>query len=140
MVDRETAIIKSVPEPHLRCWVDAELELGLLAVVHGQPLHQQRGEAGAGAAAERVEDKEPLGGKIDTDLPYSNAHLIEASSNSTHLEASAVVCQLADPVQHQVDDLLADGVVPASVVVRRVLLAGHQLLGVEQLAVGASPG
>ena len=61
------------------------------------------------------------------------------SSNLTHLEASAVVCQLADPVQHQVDDLLADGVVPTSVVVRRVLLAGHQLLRVEQLAVGASP-
>ena len=61
-------------------------------------------------------------------------------SNLTHLEASAVVCQLADPVQNKVDDLLADGVVPASVVVRRVLLARHQLLGVEQLAVGASPG
>ena len=64
---------------------------------------------------------------------------MNTSSILSHLEASAVVCQLADPVQHQVDDLLADGVVPASVVVRRVLLAGHQLLGVEQLAVGASP-
>ena len=55
------------------------------------------------------------------------------------LEPGALVRQLPHPVQHQVDDLLADGVVPTSVVVRRVLLAGHQLLGVEQLAVGASP-
>ena len=86
-----------------------------------------------------MEDKEALNGKIVNDVLYSYVHLIKASSKLTHLEASAVVCQLADPVQHQVDDLLADGVVPTSVVVRRVLLAGHQLLGVEQLAVGASP-
>ena len=87
-----------------------------------------------------MEDKEALDGKIVTDDQMSIGVDNKASSNSTHLEASAVVCQLADPVQHQVDDLLADGVVPTSVVVRRVLLAGHQLLGVEQLAVGASPG
>ena len=43
-----------------------------------------------------------------------------------------------DFVEHGVDDLLADGVVTARVVVGRVLLAADQLLGVEQLAVGAS--
>ena len=36
------------------------LELGLLAVVHRQALHQQRGEAGAGAAPEAVEHQEAL--------------------------------------------------------------------------------
>ena len=41
--------------------VDAELELGLLAVVHGEALHEEEGEGGAGAAAERVEDQEALG-------------------------------------------------------------------------------
>ena len=86
-----------------------------------------------------MEDKEALNSKTVTDVLYSYVHLIKASSNLTRLEASAVVCQLSDPVQHQVDDLLADGVVPTSVVVRRVLLAGHQLLRVKQLAVGASP-
>ena len=45
---------------HLRCRVDGELQLGLLAVVDTEPLHQQRGEAGAGTAAERVEDQETL--------------------------------------------------------------------------------
>uniref|UniRef100_A0AAG5DK92 Secreted protein n=1 Tax=Anopheles atroparvus TaxID=41427 RepID=A0AAG5DK92_ANOAO len=77
-----------------------------------EALHQQRGEAGTGAAAERVEDQEAL-------------------------QPGALVCQFADAVQHQVDDLLADGVMAARVVVRRVLLASDQLLRVEQLAVCA---
>ena len=45
--------------------------------------------------------------------------------------------QFANPVQHQINDVLADGVVSAGVVVGRVLLARDQLLRVEQLAVGA---
>ena len=53
------------------------------------------------------------------------------------LQTGALVSQLADPVQDQVHDLLADGVVATGVVVGGVLLASHQLLGVEQLAVGA---
>ena len=40
--------------------VDAELQLCLLAVVHGQTLHQEGGEARAGAAAEGMEDQETL--------------------------------------------------------------------------------
>lgn len=44
--------------------------------------------------------------------------------------------QLADAVQDQVDDLLADGVVAAGVVVGRVFLPGDQLLRVEELPVG----
>ena len=97
---------------HLRRRVDGELQLGLLAVVDAEPLHQQRGEAGAGAAAERVEDEEAL-------------------------QAGTLVGQLPDAVQHQVDDLLADGVVTAGVVVGGVLLAGDELLRVEELTVGA---
>ena len=97
---------------HLRRRVNGELQLGLLAVVDAKPLHQQRGEAGAGAAAERVEDEEAL-------------------------QAGTLVGQLPDAVQHQVDDLLADGVVAAGVVVGGVLLAGDELLRVEELTVGA---
>ena len=92
--------------------VDGKIQLGLFAVVHGQTLHEEGGEAGAGAAAEAVEDEEAL-------------------------EASAVVSQLPDAVEDQVDDLLADGVVAPGVVVGGVLLAGHHLLGVEELPVGA---
>ena len=43
--------------------------------------------------------------------------------------------QLSDSVHHQVDDLLADGVVSSGVVVGSILLASDQLLRVEQLAV-----
>jgi hypothetical protein len=43
--------------------------------------------------------------------------------NEEALEASALVGQLPHPVQYQVDDLLADGVVAAGIVVGRVLFA-----------------
>merc|ERR1712018_226074 len=97
---------------HLRGGVDGELQLGFLAVVHGQTLHEQGGEARAGATAEGVEDEESL-------------------------QTCALVSQFPDSVQDQVHDLLADGVVTTSVVVGGILLAGDQLLGVEQLTVCA---
>jgi len=53
------------------------------------------------------------------------------------LQARALVGELADAIEHEVDDLLADGVVAARVVVGRVLLARDELLGVEELTVGA---
>ena len=77
-----------------------------------QALEQQGAQAGAGATADGVEDEEAL-------------------------QAGAVVRELADAVEDQVDDLLADGVVAAGVVVGGVLLARDQLLRVVQLAVGA---
>ena len=55
------------------------------------------------------------------------------------LKASTHVSKLPDPVQHQVNNLLANGVVPPGVVVGGVLLARHHLLWVEELPVGASP-
>ena len=52
------------------------------------------------------------------------------------LEAGAVVCYPPDPVHRHLDLLLADGVVAPGVVVGSILLAGDELLGVEELAVG----
>mmetsp|Transcript_8826 Transcript_8826/g.23021 ORF Transcript_8826/g.23021 Transcript_8826/m.23021 type:complete len:269 (-) Transcript_8826:39-845(-) len=92
---------------------DGEAELGLLAVVNREALAKECGEARAGAATDGVEDHEAL-------------------------ETSAVVGELPDAVKHEVDDLLADGVVAAGEVVGGVLLARDELLGVEELAVGAS--
>lgn len=99
---------------HLWGGVDGELQFALFAIVDGQSLHEEGGEAGPGAAAEGVEDEEAL-------------------------EAGALVSQLPDTVQHQVDDLLANSVVSPGVVVSSVLLACDQLLWVEQLAVRARP-
>lgn len=98
---------------HLGCGVDGEFQFGLLAIIDRQTLHQQRGEAGASTATEGVEDEETL-------------------------QTSALIGQLADTVQHQINDLLANGVVATSVVVGGIFLASDQLLGVEQLAVCAS--
>ena len=66
----------------LRSGVDRELELGLLAVVNGQPLHEERGEARAGASSEGMDDEEAL-------------------------QTGALLGQLSDAVKNKVDDLLA---------------------------------
>ena len=98
---------------YLRSWVDGKLQLGLLAVVDGETLHQQRCEARAGASTKAVEDEETL-------------------------QTRALVSQLADPVQDLVDVLFAHGVMTPGVVVGSILLACDQLLRMKELAVGAS--
>ena len=45
---------------HLGGGVDGEPQLGLLAVVHGQSLHQQGGKPRPGAAPETVKHEETL--------------------------------------------------------------------------------
>merc|ERR1712172_447274 len=44
----------------LGCRVDGKLKLALLAVVHGQPLHEKGGKARSGAPSEGVKEKESL--------------------------------------------------------------------------------
>src|SRR5687768_11589596 len=97
---------------YLRGRVDGELELGLLAVVHRETFHEKGSKAGSGAATERVKDQEAL-------------------------KTRALVGQLADAIQDQINDLLADGVMSSSIVVGSVLLARDQLLRVVELAVVA---
>ena len=46
--------------------------------------------------------------------------------------------QFTNPVQHKIDQLLANGVVPASIIVSGIFLSSDQLFGVEKLAVGSS--
>ena len=55
------------------------------------------------------------------------------------LEPGALVSKLANTVKDKINNLLADGVVTPGVVVGRVLLAGDELLGVEELPVGPDP-
>ena len=94
-------------------WIDGKLELGLLAIINAEPLHQQRGESRSGTSAEAVEDEESL-------------------------ESSTLVSQLASTIQNKVNDLLADGVMASGVVVGGVFLASNQLFWMEQLPIGAS--
>jgi hypothetical protein len=98
---------------HLRGGVDGEIQLGLLTVVDGKTLQEERTETGTGTTTDGVEDQETL-------------------------ETSAVIGQLSDTVEGEVDDFLTDGVVTTGVVVGSIFLTGDQLFGVEQLTVGTS--
>lgn len=48
------------PHTHLGSRVDGEFQLALLAIVHGEALHQEGGEARTCAATEGVEHQESL--------------------------------------------------------------------------------
>jgi len=99
---------------NLRSRVDGELKLGLLAIIHREPLHEKGGKSRSGATTERVEDEEAL-------------------------KTSALIGGFADAIEDDVDELFADGVVTTGVVVSSVLFASYQLLRVEELTVGSGP-
>jgi len=94
----------------LRGRLHGESELGLLSVVDGESLQEQRSESGSGSSSNGVEDQESL-------------------------ETGALVSELSDSVEDQVHDFLSDGVVSSCEVVGSVFLAGDQLLRVVQLSV-----
>jgi len=96
----------------LRRGVDGEAELGLLAVVNGESLEEERAETGAGTTTDGVEDEEAL-------------------------ETSALISELSDTVEAEVNNFLTDGVVTTGEVVGGILLTRDELLGVEKLSVGA---
>merc|ERR1712027_261010 len=100
---------------NLGSWVDGELKLALLAVVHGQPLHEQGCKARSSATSEGMEQKESL-------------------------KSSTGVSELPNPVENQVDNLFSNGVVSSGVVVSGVLLSVDELLGMVQLTVGSTSG
>jgi hypothetical protein len=95
----------------LRSWVNAELQLDLLAEVDGESLHEESTETRTSSTTEGVEDEETL-------------------------ETRAVIGNTANLVQNLVDQLLANSVVTTSVVVGGILLASDHVLRVEQAAVG----
>jgi len=94
-------------------WVDGESELGFLSVVNGESLEEERSETGSGTSTDGVEDKESL-------------------------ETSALIGELSDSVEAEINNLLTDGVVTTGEVVGGIFLTRDELLGVEKLSVGAS--
>jgi hypothetical protein len=76
----------------LGSWVDAELQLDLLAKVDGETLHEKSTESRTSSTTEGVEDKESL-------------------------ETRAVIGNTANLVQNLVNQLLANSIVTTSVVV-----------------------
>jgi len=94
-------------------WVDGETELGLLAVIDGKSLEEERSKTGSSATTDGVEDKESL-------------------------ETSALIGELSDSVEAEINNLLTDGVVTTGEVVGGIFLTGDKLLWMEELSVGAS--
>jgi len=93
--------------------VDGETELGLLTVINGKSLEEEGTKTGTGTTTNGVEDEETL-------------------------ETSALISELSNSVEAEIDDLLTDGVVTSGEVVSGILLTGDELLGVEELSVGTS--
>jgi len=93
-------------------WVDGETELGLLSVIDGKSLEEERSETGSGTTTDGVVDKETL-------------------------ETSALIGELTDAIEAEVNNLLTDGVVTTSEVVGGILLTGDELLWMEELSVGS---
>ena len=96
----------------LRGWVDGETELGLLSVIDGKSLEEEGTKTGTGTTTDGVEDKESL-------------------------ETSALIGELSDSVEAEINNFLTDGVVTTGEVVGGILLTGDKLLWVEELSVGA---
>jgi len=93
-------------------WVDGETELGFLTVVNGESLEEERSETGSGTTTDSVEDQETL-------------------------ETSALIGELSDSVEAEINDLTTDGVMSSGEVVSGIFLSGDELLGVEKLSVGS---
>jgi len=96
----------------LRGWEDGETELGFLTIIDGESLEEERSESGSGTSTDGVEDEETL-------------------------ETSALIGELSDSVEAEIDDLLTDGVVSSGEVVGGIFFSGDELLGVEKLSVGS---
>jgi len=90
---------------------DGEGDLGLFAVIDREALKQQAAETRTGTATNSVEQQKSL-------------------------KTSAIVGELANAVEDQIDNLFTDGVMATGEIVASIFLAGDQLLGMEQLSVG----
>jgi len=94
-------------------WVDGETKLGLLTVIDGESLKEERTKTGSGTTTDGVEDEETL-------------------------ETGTLVSKFSDSVETEIDDLLTNGVMTSGEVVGGILFTGDELLGVEELSVGTS--
>ena len=92
--------------------VDGESELGFLTVIDGKSLEEEGSETGTGTSTDGVEDEETL-------------------------ETSALIGELSNSVEAEIDDLATDGVMSSGEVVSGIFLSGDELLGVEKLSVGS---
>jgi len=93
-------------------WVDGETKLGFLTVIDGKSLEEERSETGSGTSTDGVEDEETL-------------------------ETSALIGELSDSIEAEIDDFFTNGVMSSGEVVGGVFFTGDELLWMEELSVGS---
>ena len=97
-----------------RGWVlNGKLQLGLLAIIDRETLHQQGDEPRTSSTT-------------------------KAGENQEALKTCALVSQFPNSAQDEVNGLLANGVVSTGIVIGSIFLACNQLLRMEELVVGTS--
>ena len=92
-------------------WVDGETELGFLTIIDGESFEEEGSESGTGTTTDSLEDKETL-------------------------ETSALIGELSDSIEAEIDDLFTDGIMSSGEVVGSIFFTGDELLWVEELSVG----
>jgi hypothetical protein len=93
-------------------WIDGESELGFFTVIDGKSLEEERSESGTGSSTDGVEDEETL-------------------------ETSALVGELSDSIEAEIDDFFTDSVMSSGEVVGSIFFTGDKLLWMEELSVGS---
>jgi hypothetical protein len=93
-------------------WVHGETKLGFLTVINGKSLEEKGSESGTGSSTDGVEDEETL-------------------------ETSALIGELSDSVEAEINDFLTDGVMSSGEVVGGIFFTGNELLWMEELSVGS---
>ena len=93
-------------------WVDGETELGFLTVIDGKSFEKEGSETRSSSSTDGVEDKETL-------------------------ESSALISELSDSIEAEIDDFLTNGVMSSGEVVGGIFLSGDELLWMEELSVGS---
>ena len=92
-------------------WENGETKLGFLTIVDGESLKEERSESRSGTSTDGVEDEETL-------------------------ETSALIGELSDSIEAEIDDFLTNGVMASGEIVGGVFLTGDELLWMEELSVG----
>merc|ERR1711934_398586 len=93
--------------------VHGETKLGFLTIVDGESLEEERSETRSGTTTDGVEDKETL-------------------------KTSALIGELSDSVEAEINNFLTNGVVTSGEVVGGIFLTRDKLLWMEELSVGSS--
>ena len=93
--------------------VNGKLQLGVLAIIDRETLHQQGDEPRTSSTT-------------------------KAGENQEALKTCALLSQFPNSVQVEVNDLLANGVASTGIVIGSIFLACGQLLRVEKVVAGAS--